>query len=102
MGDFKFACPDCGQHIVADESWGGSQMQCPACRCALIVPQQQTAAVPTAPLLPPSAPAAPAPPPSQPRISGARLQGQPSGGQAKAQTSAPPAPQPTRFKPPPV
>src|SRR5438445_532281 len=85
MAEFTFACPGCGQHIVGDEAWGGQQMQCPTCRCELIVPQLQPAAAPT--ITPPPPRSAPAP---QVRLSGARTQ-QPAH-----------VPASTRFTPPPV
>jgi hypothetical protein len=42
MSDFKFACPVCGQHITADSSASGSQLECPTCFQKLVVPQAPT------------------------------------------------------------
>src|SRR5262245_47326872 len=104
MGDFKFACPGCGQHIVGDELWGGRQMQCPSCQCELIVPMQEAAAAPVASLLPPSASAAQ---PAQSQLAGAQI----SEGRFKVPTAPSAAPlkagatqvaASTRFKAPPV
>ncbi len=39
MAEFKFACPVCGQHITADSTNSGSQIECPTCFRRLIVPQ---------------------------------------------------------------
>lgn len=39
MSEFKFACPVCGQHITADSSASGSQLDCPTCFRKIIVPQ---------------------------------------------------------------
>src|SRR5579862_3283689 len=39
MSEFKFACPVCGQHITADSSASGSQLECPTCFQRLVVPQ---------------------------------------------------------------
>jgi hypothetical protein len=39
MSEFKFACPVCGQHITADSSSSGSQLDCPTCFRKIIVPQ---------------------------------------------------------------
>src|SRR5437867_5613902 len=39
MSEFKFACPVCGQHITADSSTSGTQLDCPTCFQKLIVPQ---------------------------------------------------------------
>src|SRR5438128_407748 len=39
MSEFKFACPICGQHITADSSTSGGQIECPTCFQKIIVPQ---------------------------------------------------------------
>jgi hypothetical protein len=39
MSDFKFACPVCGQHITADSSTSGGQIECPTCFQKIVVPQ---------------------------------------------------------------
>jgi len=39
MAEIKVSCPQCGQHIQCDESYGGKQINCPKCQKALIVPQ---------------------------------------------------------------
>jgi hypothetical protein len=39
MSDFKFACPVCGQHITADSSTSGGQLECPTCFQKIVVPQ---------------------------------------------------------------
>src|SRR6516165_10076293 len=39
MSEFKFACPVCGQHITADSSSSGGQLECPTCFQKLIIPQ---------------------------------------------------------------
>lgn len=39
MSEFKFACPVCGQHITADASASGGQLECPTCFQKIIVPQ---------------------------------------------------------------
>jgi DNA-directed RNA polymerase subunit RPC12/RpoP len=38
MAEFKFTCPQCKQHIACDTTYVGSQINCPACRQAIIVP----------------------------------------------------------------
>jgi hypothetical protein len=38
MSEFKFSCPNCGQHIQGDERWSGRQINCPACQQPLVVP----------------------------------------------------------------
>lgn len=42
MSEFKFACPVCGQHITADSSSSGGQLDCPTCFRKIIVPQAPT------------------------------------------------------------
>jgi hypothetical protein len=39
MSEFKFACPVCGQHITADASSSGGQIECPTCFQKIVVPQ---------------------------------------------------------------
>jgi hypothetical protein len=39
MSEFKFACPVCGQHITADSSTTGGQIECPTCFQKIVVPQ---------------------------------------------------------------
>ena len=39
MPDFKFSCPQCGQHLSGNEQWSGHQIQCPTCAMPLTVPQ---------------------------------------------------------------
>jgi predicted RNA-binding Zn-ribbon protein involved in translation (DUF1610 family) len=39
MSEFKFACPVCGQHITADSSTSGGQIDCPTCFQKIVVPQ---------------------------------------------------------------
>jgi general secretion pathway protein G len=54
MADFKFSCPQCGQHIACDTGYAGMQINCPSCQQAILVPQMAGA-----PPLPPPIPAAP-------------------------------------------
>jgi DNA-directed RNA polymerase subunit RPC12/RpoP len=42
MSEFKFACPVCGQHITADSSTSGGQIECPTCYQKIVVPQAPT------------------------------------------------------------
>jgi hypothetical protein len=39
MSEFKFACPVCGQHITADSSTSGGQLECPTCFQKIVIPQ---------------------------------------------------------------
>ncbi len=43
MSEFKFACPVCGQHITADSSTSGGQLECPTCFQKIVVPQASAA-----------------------------------------------------------
>ena len=38
MSEFKFNCSGCGQHILANEEWGGRQINCPSCNTRITVP----------------------------------------------------------------
>lgn len=49
MPDLKFSCPQCGQHISCDELWSSHQIQCPACRNTVSVPQATAPPDPTPP-----------------------------------------------------
>ena len=39
MAEFKFFCPQCGQHIQCDTSYSGRQINCPLCQQTIVVPQ---------------------------------------------------------------
>jgi outer membrane lipoprotein-sorting protein len=58
MAEFKFACPQCGQHIQCDSGYSGAQINCPSCQQSIVVPQAPRIAaaphaVPPPPLAPP-------------------------------------------------
>jgi hypothetical protein len=63
MAEFKFSCPHCSQHIQCDTGYAGTQINCPACKQAIVVPQAppSAAASPAAIAPPPPAPVAPPP-----------------------------------------
>ncbi len=44
MSGFKFACPVCGQHITAEPSSSGKQLECPTCYQKIVVPQAPSSA----------------------------------------------------------
>jgi DNA-directed RNA polymerase subunit RPC12/RpoP len=46
MSEFKFACPVCGQHITADSTTSGGQLECPTCFQKIVVPQAPSLADP--------------------------------------------------------
>jgi outer membrane lipoprotein-sorting protein len=59
MAEFKFSCPQCGQHIQCDPGYSGAQINCPSCQQSIVVPQApRSAAAPLAAPVPPSAPPA--------------------------------------------
>lgn len=63
MSEFKFFCPQCGQHILCDTGYSGQQINCPICQKAIVVPHPPAAApVPpqAAPVYTPLPSAAPA------------------------------------------
>ena len=39
MAEFKFSCPQCGQHIQCDPGYSGAQINCPSCQQSIVVPQ---------------------------------------------------------------
>jgi hypothetical protein len=49
MAEFKFSCPQCGQHIQCDTSYSGMQIDCPICKQAIVVPQIPRAAMSSVP-----------------------------------------------------
>ena len=64
MSDFKFSCPNCGQHLSGDVRYGGLQIVCPACKQQILVPPAPTVASPVvARSAPPAAVAQPRPGP---------------------------------------
>ncbi len=60
MAEFKFSCPQCGQHIQCDTGYAGSQINCPSCQKAILVPPAPHATA--APRASYEAPPPPAPP----------------------------------------
>jgi hypothetical protein len=50
MSNFKFNCPGCGQKILGDTSYVGSQIPCPTCQKPMTVPRPSSAtAAPVSP-----------------------------------------------------
>ncbi|MCX6924361.1 MAG: hypothetical protein NT154_14275 [Verrucomicrobia bacterium] len=52
MSEFKFSCPQCGQHIPCDPLWSGREINCPACQQALVVPSLEPPGAAVAELMP--------------------------------------------------
>ena len=48
MAEFKFFCPQCGQQILCDTGYSGTQINCPACKQVIVVPQAPGFAAPAA------------------------------------------------------
>jgi hypothetical protein len=40
MKSLSFHCPHCGQHIEAEQTWAGRDLDCPTCRKAFVVPSR--------------------------------------------------------------
>jgi hypothetical protein len=38
MSDIKFSCPQCQQHIQAEEGYAGMEISCPVCNARMLVP----------------------------------------------------------------
>ena len=49
MSEFKFFCPQCGQHVQCDTGHAGMQINCPACHQAIVVPQPPQSGVASRP-----------------------------------------------------
>src|SRR5512135_3220881 len=98
MADFKFSCPQCGQHIQCDTGYAGSQINCPSCQKTILVPPApQSAAAPVASAAPRPAYEAPPPPPppgSAPSLATRQSTAAPAAGRrfsgAPSLTGAPP------------
>lgn len=58
MAEFKFSCPQCNQRIQCDAGYAGTQINCPSCHQAIIVPQAPGASAPPPVPATPAAPAA--------------------------------------------
>lgn len=43
MSEFKFSCPNCGQHLRAEMDSVGVEYHCPACQAEFIVPNPKSA-----------------------------------------------------------
>jgi outer membrane lipoprotein-sorting protein len=90
MAEFKFSCPQCGQHIQCDPGYSGVQINCPSCQQAIVVPQvPRAAAAPAAP---------PVPPPMPPGLSTRQSTAAPAAGRRFAGAPAPGAQPPARPK----
>jgi hypothetical protein len=83
MNEIKFSCSQCGQHILCDPLWSGSEINCPACQQTVVVPPPAPPAPPIAELMPTTPPTAGASPLSAPA----------------RKVSAPPPPQPVAAVP---
>jgi hypothetical protein len=46
MAEFKFPCPQCGQQIQCDAGYAGTQINCPACKRPIVVPQMPSSGAP--------------------------------------------------------
>jgi DNA-directed RNA polymerase subunit RPC12/RpoP len=40
MSEFKFSCPACGQNVLCDTAHAGTEIACPTCHAAIVVPQE--------------------------------------------------------------
>ena len=54
MAEFKFSCPQCGQHIQCNTSYAGRQIDCPICQKPIVVPPAPPTAAPVPPQAAPS------------------------------------------------
>jgi DNA-directed RNA polymerase subunit RPC12/RpoP len=49
MSDIKFSCPQCQQHIQAEQGYAGMEISCPACNARMVVPGRPVAIPPPPP-----------------------------------------------------
>ena len=49
MAEIKIFCLHCGQHIECDESYRGSQINCPTCKELFLIPKAQQSVPPSPP-----------------------------------------------------
>jgi len=54
MSEFKFFCPQCGQHIQCGTGYSGTQINCPVCQQVIVVPPAPPSAMPVPPQAAPS------------------------------------------------
>jgi hypothetical protein len=54
MSEYKFNCPGCGQHILANEEWGGRQINCPSCKTRITIPSPAKELKKNPPVMPPA------------------------------------------------
>ncbi len=53
MTEIKIFCPHCGQHIQCEESYRGTQINCPACKQLFLIPKARHSPPPAPPSPPP-------------------------------------------------
>ncbi|HWY76677.1 MAG TPA: hypothetical protein VN281_13715 [Verrucomicrobiae bacterium] len=88
MSDIKFSCPQCQQHIQAEEGYAGMEIACPVCNARMLVPGTRLVPAPVPVPVQVSSAEAAAPPPPVSRVSISRAPAAP----AQAATG-------TRFQP---
>ena len=44
MSEFRFLCPECGQKILGDTAYSGTQIACPTCQKTITIPAAASAA----------------------------------------------------------
>ena len=86
MSDIKFSCPQCQQHIQAEEGYAGMEISCPVCNARMLVPGTRPAPAPVPVPVPVSSAQAPPPPVSRVSVS-------------RAPAAPPQAATGTRFQP---
>jgi hypothetical protein len=84
MSEYKFNCPGCGQHILANEEWGGRRINCPSCNTRITVPSPAKQPKQNAPVMPPAQGA-------RPKLPGGLLQRDILAKEAGSVTTAAPA-----------
>ncbi|HEY3762454.1 MAG TPA: DUF4190 domain-containing protein [Verrucomicrobiae bacterium] len=66
MSEFRFFCPECGQKVLGDTAYSGTQVPCPVCQKSITIPAAPAAAPAN---VPPTASQSTPPPPASPKES---------------------------------
>jgi len=69
MSEFKFLCPECGQKILGDTGYSGTQIACPTCQKSITIPAAASAPGMTSALAGSAPGGMPSPPPPVPKAS---------------------------------
>jgi hypothetical protein len=87
--EFKFNCPTCGQHMVAETEWSGRRINCPSCDTGITIPSPAQMPEHKTQVLPPTAKTHPTPSGGTVRVAAPAEASQSPVAQAPAQSPSP-------------